>query len=87
MAKIRYVRKKDLVWEKVEQEVVVLDHQAGKIYRLNETAGKIWSLLSQGREIGWLVKEIEKTYQGKDIEDQLEEVLKTMEKQGIVVAR
>lgn len=39
-------RKSDVVFSKLDDELLAIDSQAGYCYSLNETAGRIWDLIS-----------------------------------------
>lgn len=44
---MKYKIKEGLVWEEINNEVVVLDPERGKYFNLNKTAGEIWKSLKR----------------------------------------
>ncbi|RLC34365.1 hypothetical protein DRH14_03145 [Candidatus Shapirobacteria bacterium] len=64
--KKKYIRNKDLVWEKVDNDLVLLDYEAGKIHYLNETARLIWDFLNKKRNSKEIYDYVISCYKGGD---------------------
>lgn len=51
-------RKSDVVFSKLDDELLAIDSQAGYCYSLNETAGRIWDLISVPVTVGDLCAQL-----------------------------
>ena len=40
----------DVVWRRLEDEVVIVHVKTNRIYKLNSTAARFWELLAEGRD-------------------------------------
>lgn len=59
------VRKSDLVWQTVDDEIVVLDLRGSRYFRLNTAGAFLWKLLTGEASHKALVAELELRY-GRD---------------------
>lgn len=55
-------RGKDLPFSQLDNEVLAIDPQAGYCYSLNETAGKVWSLMTAPISFEALCAELRREY-------------------------
>ena len=47
----KYKRKENLVWEEIGEELIILDHEKGKVYTLNKTAKEIWKCIATNKTL------------------------------------
>lgn len=64
----KYIRRNDLVWEEIDNGLVILDHEKGKIYTLNRTAKEIWQFLEESHTLSEVCKYMGKKYNNEKIE-------------------
>lgn len=84
---MKYKIKEGLVWDEVEEKIVVLDSKNGKYFSLNKSAGEIWSYLKKGLDERDMVSKVLKKYessQRKDIETDIKKLLETLLKEGLL---
>ena len=60
-------KRKNLVSEQIDDELVIFDHETSRIIKLNHTASLIWKILKKRVTTKQLVSEAKKTY--PDAED------------------
>lgn len=63
---MKYKIKEGLVWEEINEDVVVLDPEQGKYFNLNKTAGEIWKSLKKPLTEEQIVKIFCMRYKGED---------------------
>ena len=55
-------RSADIVFSKLDDELLAIDAQVGFCYSMNETAGRIWEIISSPVSIGELCSQLRKEY-------------------------
>lgn len=77
----KYKRKENLVWEEVGDELIILDHEKGKVYTLNKTAKEIWECLVTNKTLDEVFDYMKNKYKNDDIikEDIKEIIVKLSE--------
>jgi len=55
-------RSADIVFSKLDDELLAIDAQAGYCYSMNETAGRIWEMISIPVSIGDICSRLVKEY-------------------------
>jgi len=55
-------RSADIVFSNLDDELLAIDAQAGYCYSMNETAGRVWALISSPVSIKDLCSQLEKEY-------------------------
>ena len=86
MAQMR-VRRDDLVWQQLDDEVVVLNLRTSQYLRINETGVFLWRLLEQGMSLEGLAGaltdeyEIDETTAARDVQSLLE----TLDEHGLLI--
>lgn len=53
-----FIRNKQIIARQIQGEFVVLDINAGKLYKLNETAKVIWKFLAKPRSTTEIVEKV-----------------------------
>jgi len=72
-------RSADIVFSKLDDELLAIDAQAGYCYSMNETSGRIWEMLSVPVSVGAICSRLGKEY-SVDEAVCLREVLPLMQK-------
>jgi hypothetical protein len=55
-------RSVDIVFSQLDDELLAIDSEAGYCYSLNETAGRIWDMISSPLSIGEICRQLGKEY-------------------------
>ena len=55
-------RKKNLIWKKVNSQVVILDVEKSLVYELNDSASFVLSLINKYTSVDEIIKKIESQY-------------------------
>jgi hypothetical protein len=76
----------DVLFQVVDDEVVLLNLDSGEYFGLNEVGARIWVLSSKGRSLGSILKDILERYE-VEAEDLIRDVmtfLHQLEEEGLV---
>jgi hypothetical protein len=57
------LRRDDLVWQEVDGEVIVLDSDSSKYFRLNGTGAILWTMLDGGATHQGMVDELVESFE------------------------
>ena len=77
MSEKKYVRNSEVVWNTVDQEIVILDISSGTYYGLNKTAAEIWIFLEKPRSEHEVMSHMHQTFSGTE-EKKLDEDIITL---------
>lgn len=55
---IKFIRKKELLSSRMDNEIVMMHPESGKYFALNPVASRIWELLEQPNSINDLVEKL-----------------------------
>jgi hypothetical protein len=61
-AHTRIQRSKDIPFSQLDDELLAIDPEAGYCYSLNETAGRVWELITHPTAIGAVCAQLRKEY-------------------------
>lgn len=78
---MRYHRK-ELVSEKIEDNLVVLDHETSRVIKLNQTACFVWKLLKKPLTLKEIMQRVCSSYSGVSLGD-VKPLLNTLVKEKI----
>ena len=59
---MKFLRRSELNWKLMGEEVVILDRHEGKVYRLNPCASRIWEMLDGERTLEEITDQITARY-------------------------
>ncbi|MBU1130227.1 PqqD family protein [Patescibacteria group bacterium] len=84
--KKKYIRNEDLVWEKVNGELILLNYKTGKIHCLNEMAMLVWKFLKKEKTVKEICEYIFLSWDCSRItlEKDIKEIIKEMKKESLV---
>lgn len=83
---MKYQRRNDLIAEKVDNNLVVMNHETGRLITLNETAALIWDLIENETEEEVIARELKKTYENtSNLKEDLREVLEVFKKENLLL--
>lgn len=77
MAEQSYQPNPDVVAQRVQDEVVLVNLRTNEIYTLNKTAARAWELIAEGRDRSGVEAGLadEFTVEGADVESELDSLL------------
>ena len=52
----------NIAWRRVDEEIVILNLESSQYYSLNSVAGRIWELISEGKDEEGIVKSLVAEY-------------------------
>lgn len=58
----KYIRKKELLSSKMDDEVVMMHPESGKYFALNPVASRIWELIESPHSLSELVEKLTKEF-------------------------
>jgi hypothetical protein len=76
----------NVVAQRVEDQLVVVNLETNRIFALNSTAARLWELLSDGRTGSEIHAELSKEYavDGSALKDEIERLLAELEAESLV---
>jgi|SRR4051812_22991689 hypothetical protein len=80
-------RDQSLPFQRMSEEIIVVDPKARNVHLFNETAGRIWELLETGTSVDDLVASLGNEYEGVSSEalrSEVEEFLADLTGKGLV---
>jgi hypothetical protein len=76
----------DVVFQEIEGEVVLVDLGTNRIYALNETGARLWTLLDAGYDPLRIRHELEREFDvdPEELEQQINSLLDDLAREGLV---
>lgn len=83
---MKYRINENLIWEEVNQGMVILNPEKGRYYNLNVTAKKIWKKLQKSVSIDEITNSLIKKCPSKEMEvkEDVQECLMNLLKMGLI---
>jgi 6-phosphogluconate dehydrogenase (decarboxylating) len=64
---MKYHVKDELLWKKIDDEVVIVDPENDDYCYLNTTGSEIWEMLAAGKSIESVIEALGEQYEEKDV--------------------
>lgn len=84
----KYKKKKGISSQRLGQDLMLYDSESDKVHVLNETGAIIWELLDGKNTMGKIEKILAQRFDDaspQDISKDIEEILRKLEKEGLVI--
>jgi len=80
------INRPTIVYEMIDNEVVIIDFDSGSYYSLGKAGADIWGLVEAGAPVSVIVEEIAQRYEGEraQIEDATRRLLAELEKENLI---
>jgi hypothetical protein len=77
---------KDVVFEEVDDQVVLLSLDGGRYYKLNESGSRVWALIQEHGELEKIQDEMAREYQADEaqIRRDVAKIVSDLEANGLV---
>jgi hypothetical protein len=77
---------RDVVWRRLEDEVVIVHLKTNRIYRLNRTAARFWELLNEGLDREHLERELLEEFDVEEAElrREIDSVVAELSREGLL---
>jgi hypothetical protein len=77
----------DVLWQRFDNEVVLVQLRTDRFLSLNATAARFWELLAAGTDIHSIKEELAKEYEiaAGDLDAEIDAILKTMTEEELIV--
>ena len=84
---MKYKRTNEIVDERIEGDMVILDYKRGKLLTLNETAARIWELLRKEIEEGEICDVLTKEFAvtNETASTDVRQLLEKLKKENLVI--
>jgi hypothetical protein len=82
------INRLSVVYEKFEDEVIIINLDSGNYYSLDRVGADMWCLIEGGTAVSEIVKWVIERYEGSspdDIEKAINESIAELEKEGLIV--
>jgi hypothetical protein len=83
-----YIKHDDIIWRKVDGEILLLNTNSGHYFALNETAADIWELLINGKSPPEIADALAKQYEQepRTLMNDVQELIANLTSEQILLA-